>query len=67
MRLYHGGLTIIETPDVAKGRQKVDFGRGFYLTDIKEQAIRWINRKKRQTSQKSGFLNIYEYLKAEEL
>ena len=67
MMLYHGGLTIIETPDITLGRQKVDFGRGFYLTDIKDQAVRWINRKKRQTSQKSGFLNIYEYLEKPEL
>ena len=26
MILYHGGLSIIKTPDVTIGRQKVDFG-----------------------------------------
>jgi len=67
MMLYHGGLSVIETPDVALGRSNVDFGRGFYLTDIREQAIRWINRRKRQTSQKNGFLNIYEYFENSEL
>ena len=67
MILYHGGLNIITSPNISHGRNKVDFGRGFYLTDIKEQAIRWANRRKRQTNQKSGFLNIYEFDENSEL
>lgn len=67
MILYHGGLSVIETPNIEIGRQKVDFGRGFYLTDIREQATRWINRRKRQTGQTSGFLNIYEYSEISDL
>jgi len=66
MILYHGGLSVVEMPNIALGRQKVDFGKGFYLTDIKEQAVRWANRRKRQMS-KRGFLNIYEYIENSDL
>ncbi len=41
MRLYHGSYTRIEQPETGKGRSKVDFGKGFYLTAIQAQAERW--------------------------
>jgi len=61
MILYHGSLEIIKEPNPLIGRRNVDFGQGFYLTDLQEQAVRWLNRRKRTTQQKKGFLNIYEY------
>lgn len=41
MILYHGSYTTVQVPDVSRGRAKVDFGQGFYLTSIKEQAENW--------------------------
>lgn len=38
---YHGSYLQITNPSVAKGRDKVDFGKGFYLTSIQEQAEKW--------------------------
>lgn len=38
INLYHGSNTVIGEIDLAKGRPYKDFGRGFYLTTIKEQA-----------------------------
>lgn len=38
MRLYHGSNTRINHINLAMCRPYKDFGRGFYLTDIKEQA-----------------------------
>ena len=38
MRLYHGSNVIIDTINLAMCRPYKDFGKGFYLTDIKEQA-----------------------------
>ena len=38
MPLYHGSNTNIEVIDLAFCRPYKDFGRGFYLTVIKEQA-----------------------------
>ena len=40
MKLYHGSNIEIQTIDLGKCRPYKDFGRGFYLTDISEQAIR---------------------------
>ena len=39
MKLYHGTNTDFDVIDLAKCKPNKDFGRGFYLTDIKKQAI----------------------------
>jgi hypothetical protein len=61
MILYHGSLETIKEPNPFIGRKNVDFGQGFYLTDLREQAIRWLNRRKRPNPQRKGILNIYKY------
>lgn len=38
MRLYHGSNIVIDSINLAMCRPYKDFGRGFYLTDIREQA-----------------------------
>lgn len=40
--VYHGGTEIVENPMCAFGRKNLDFGQGFYVTDIKEQAVKFI-------------------------
>ena len=44
MILYHGSHKIIEKPDLSFSRLKTDFGKGFYLTPLKEQAVNWSRR-----------------------
>ena len=39
--VYHGATEIVENPICAFGRKNLDFGQGFYVTDIKEQAVKW--------------------------
>ena len=39
--VYHGGTEIIEHPICKLGRLNLDFGQGFYVTDIREQAVLW--------------------------
>ncbi len=39
--LYHGSYIQVETPLVKLGRKKVDFGQGFYLTKLRQQAASW--------------------------
>lgn len=56
--VYHGGTEKIEFPMCKVGRKNLDFGQGFYLTDIREQAVAWalnIGRNRR----KSAILNRY--------
>lgn len=58
MKLYHSSNMIVKHPDVQHSRQYLDFGRGFYLTSIHEQAVRYAQRFKRRGQ--SAWLNIYE-------
>ena len=45
MKLYHGSNIMIERIDLSKCRPYKDFGQGFYLTEIKEQAEHKARRK----------------------
>ena len=44
MILYHGSNTKIENIDLSKCRPYKDFGKGFYLTEIREQAEKMASR-----------------------
>ena len=44
MRLYHGSNTDIKEINLAMCRPYKDFGQGFYLTVMKEQAEKMANR-----------------------
>lgn len=44
MRLYHGSNIIIEQIDLSKCKPYKDFGQGFYLTEIEEQAEQMARR-----------------------
>ena len=48
--VYHGGTEDVKNPICAFGRKNLDFGQGFYVTDIKDQAVKWALL----TSQKRG-------------
>ncbi len=45
MRVYHGSFIEIVEIDLSKCEIGKDFGQGFYVTNIKEQAQFWANRK----------------------
>ena len=47
MILYRGSYIEIPKPDVLHSRPRVDFGPGFYVTSIYEQADKWCQRFKR--------------------
>lgn len=44
--LYHGSNVIVEHPLINVGRKDLDFGPGFYLTPLYEQAAKWAIRIK---------------------
>lgn len=54
MILFHGGTHIIDRPVVITGDQGRDFGFGFYVTDIRDQAERWAKRRARYRSRMAG-------------
>ena len=59
MTVYHGGTDEIQLPSVSVGRDGLDFGPGFYVTDIREQAEEWARR----IADRRGLppiINVYE-------
>lgn len=45
--VYHGGTETIENPICKFGRKNLDFGQGFYVTNLREQAVSWANNMAR--------------------
>lgn len=41
MKLYHSSAVAVAIPDVLHSRDFLDFGKGFYLTSIHEQAVKY--------------------------
>ena len=48
IEVYHGGTEPIEHPLVSAGRPGLDFGQGFYVTAMREQAELWADRMARR-------------------
>ena len=65
MKLYHSSNVVVEFPDTQHSRRYLDFGRGFYLTSLHEQAVRYAQRFKRRGQQ--AWLNTYEFSIGDEL
>ena len=58
MKVYHSSTITVAHPDTAHSRQYLDFGRGFYLTTLYDQAVRYAERFKRRGQ--TAWLNTYE-------
>ena len=60
--LYHGSYIQVETPLVKLGRKKVDFGQGFYLTKLRQQASSWAKTiAERKGRNNIPILSIYSF------
>ena len=59
MKLYHSSNVVVEHPDTRHSRKYLDFGCGFYLTSLYDQAVRYAQRFKRRGQQ--AWLNTYEF------
>ena len=64
MIVYHGSYLEIDTPDLRHSRPNVDFGRGFYVTPLREQALKWCSKFKRRGQ--DGIVSHYKYDKSRE-
>lgn len=59
MKLYHSSEVAVEHPDTIHSRDFLDFGKGFYLTSIYEQAVRYAERFIRRG--RKAWLNAYDF------
>ena len=60
MILYHGGTEAVMQPDCKKGRPDLDFGQGFYVTLLQDQAEGFARRKARDRKSKP-VISVYEF------
>ena len=59
--LYHGAVSSIPEPLAHVGRPDLDFGPGFYVTNDRDQAIKWANTKAGRKRSLKPVLNIYRF------
>lgn len=64
MRLFHASNQVINKPEVKYSRDYLDFGKGFYLTSLYEQAERYAQRFIRR--EQEAWINVYELCLSEE-
>ncbi|MBQ2215010.1 MAG: DUF3990 domain-containing protein [Prevotella sp.] len=58
-KVYHGASQEVSSPLVHVGRENLDFGKGFYVTDIRSQAKIWAEVKSRYLMDAKGYINEY--------
>ena len=58
IQLYHTSNVEVRIPDVRHSREHLDFGRGFYLTSLREQAEKYGQRFLRKGE--AAVMNVYE-------
>lgn len=59
MKVYHTSTIPIEHPDTLHSREGLDFGKGFYVTRLKEQAVHYAERFFKFG--KKAYLSSFEY------
>lgn len=59
MLVYHSSDQCFTTPDVEHSREALDFGKGFYVTRLKDQAEKYAKRFLRED--KDAYLHTFEY------
>ena len=56
--VYHGGTEAVVAPVCKFGRPNLDFGQGFYVTNLREQAMAWAHNMARNRKQ-TAIINRY--------
>ncbi len=59
MKLYHSSTVSVSRPNTVHSRDYLDFGKGFYLTSLYEQAVKYAQRFVRRN--REAWLNTYEF------
>lgn len=60
MRLYHGSTLEVRKPLLRYGRERTDFGKGFYTTTLAEQAEHWAVIKRDRAKATRAVVSVYE-------
>lgn len=58
MEVFHASAIKVEHPDTLHSRDFLDFGKGFYITTLRDQAVNYAQRFVRRCHE--AWLNVYE-------
>ncbi len=61
MKVYHGSIEVVETPEIRVADRPLDYGSGFYATTSCEQAQAWVARRANDKGIRNGFVNVYDF------
>ena len=61
MKIYHGSIEIVKTPEIREPNRTLDYGIGFYATTSYEQAVFWVKRRLLEKRLSKGYVNVYEF------
>ena len=59
IEVFHGSYTKVDKPDLSFSRKTLDFGTGFYVTPVYEQAVAWAMRGLRRN--RPAVVNRYAF------
>ena len=65
MLVYHSSDQCFISPDVMHSRDALDFGKGFYVTRLRDQAEKYANRFLRLGN--DAYMHIFDYTPADDL
>lgn len=65
MLVYHSSNQCFTNPDIMHSREALDFGKGFYVTKLKDQAEKYAKRFLR--AGEDAYIHIFEYTPDSEL
>ncbi|MBR2398519.1 MAG: DUF3990 domain-containing protein [Alistipes sp.] len=60
MKIYHGSIEKVESPEIRESNRTLDYGQGFYTTTSYEQAESWVRRRMNEKRTSRGYVCVYE-------
>ena len=60
MKIYHGSIEKVESPEIRESTRPLDYGQGFYTTTSYEQAEAWVRRRMNEKRTSRGYVCVYE-------
>ena len=61
MIVYHGSNTVIEVPKLIMQNRALDFGKGFYTTENKQQAVSFADKVFLRRKEGQPIVSVYEF------
>jgi hypothetical protein len=65
--LYHGSTDKVSNIDLSMGASGKDFGRGFYTSSFRDQAVKFAAIKAKRIKSKIGYVSLFQYIHNPEL